>query len=173
MAADTVEVKAHDEYGYGDTELQTDSDFYDTGISREKVKSVTFLSSIEESEGEETKDISALGDGSVLLWYKESSNEGFFDFYIAADGKVYAGADTCEYLFFYCERLESINFNGCFDTSRAETMKGMFANCCWLESIDVSGFNTSNVTDMSYMFYINDGEGILSALDVSGFFYNE
>lgn len=169
MAADSVEVKAHDEYGYRYTAPWTDSDFYGTGISREKVKSITFLDSLEESEGEATMDISASGDGKVLLWYKESTKEGFFDFYIAADGKVYAGAETCKYLFFCCTRLERINFNGCFDTSRAETMEGMFANCCWLESIDVSEFDTSNVTDMSYMFYMEDGKAILSSLDVSGF----
>lgn len=167
MAADTVEIKEPD--GVEHDDMWTDSDFYGTGIIREEVKSVTFLDSLDESEGEDTKDISASGDGSVLLWYKESSDEGYFDFYIAADGKVRAGADTCKNLFFYCTRLERINFNGCFDTSRAETMEGMFANCCWLESIDVSEFDTSNVTDMSYMFYMEDGEAILSSLDVSGF----
>ena len=50
MAADSVEVKAHDEYGYRYTAPWTDSDFYGTGISREKVKSITFLDSLEESE---------------------------------------------------------------------------------------------------------------------------
>ena len=45
-------------------------------------------------------------------------------------------------------------------------MQGMFQNCSSLTSLDVSGFDTSIVTDMSFMF--NDCSS-LTSLDVSGF----
>jgi surface protein len=32
-------------------------------------------------------------------------------------------------------------------------MNGMFYQCSSLSSLDLSGFNTQKVTDMSYMFY--------------------
>jgi surface protein len=52
-----------------------------------------------------------------------------------------------------------------FDTSNVTDMSGMFANCIMLDSIDVSSFNTSKVTDMSDMFLLAPVE----YLDLSGF----
>ena len=45
-------------------------------------------------------------------------------------------------------------------------MGGMFSRCSGLTSLDVTGFNTENVTDMCYMFYGCSG---LKSIDVSGF----
>jgi len=42
----------------------------------------------------------------------------------------------------------------------------MFSHCSGLNELDVSNFNTQNVTDMSYMFFNCDG---LTELDVSNF----
>ena len=39
-----------------------------------------------------------------------------------------------------------------FNTSRVINMSTMFQNCINLSSLDLSSFDTSNVTDMSYMF---------------------
>ena len=32
-------------------------------------------------------------------------------------------------------------------------MNNMFCGCCQLKELDLSNFNTNNVTDMSWMFY--------------------
>ena len=40
-----------------------------------------------------------------------------------------------------------------FNTSNVTTMNVMFRNCNSLTSLDLSSFNTSNVTDMSGMLY--------------------
>ena len=53
-----------------------------------------------------------------------------------------------------------------FDTSQVTDIKVMFASCSGLEELDVSGFDTSQVTDMSSMFAGCSG---LKELDVSGF----
>lgn len=50
------------------------------------------------------------------------------------------------------ELVTAINGLDILDTSNAITMKGMFYNCRGLTDIDVSSFDTSNVTDMSYLF---------------------
>ena len=53
-----------------------------------------------------------------------------------------------------------------WDTSNVTNMASMFSNCYALTNLDVSGFNTSNVTDMSRMFYNCNS---LTYLDVSKF----
>lgn len=50
----------------------------------------------------------------------------------------------------------------------ATTAAGMFMNCYNLETVDLSGFDTSTVTDMSNMFDMSDGEySRLTDLDLS------
>ena len=51
------------------------------------------------------------------------------------------------------------------DTSNVKNMSGMFRGCVELKEIDVSCFDTRNVTDMSYMFSRTG----LKTLDVSSF----
>ena len=53
-----------------------------------------------------------------------------------------------------------------FDTRNVTNMKQMFQYCDALTSLDLSGFNTSNVTDMSNMF---DSCSALTSLDLSHF----
>ncbi len=53
-----------------------------------------------------------------------------------------------------------------FDTTGVTNMGAMFAGCSAMESIDVSGFDTSNVTNMSAMFASCPN---LTSLDVSSF----
>ena len=55
-------------------------------------------------------------------------------------------------MFYNFQNLVSINFNNNFDTSNAENMFRMFADSVKLDILDLSSFNTSKVTDMSYMF---------------------
>ncbi len=68
-------------------------------------------------------------------------------------------------LFAGLESLKRIEMDG-FDTSKVYDMSFMFEGCKSLESLDVSGFDTSNVTDMSFMFR---GCSSLQELDVSNF----
>ena len=65
---------------------------------------------------------------------------------------------TCEaitdmyYMFFSLSNLTSIDLSN-FDTSNVTVMANMFALCPNLTTIDLSGFDTSKVTNMSFMFY--------------------
>ena len=69
------------------------------------------------------------------------------------------------YMFAYCSILTFLDLSG-FDTSKVTDMVGMFTECSKLKSIDLSGFDTSNVTDMNGMFaYCLN----LTSLDLSGF----
>ena len=60
--------------------------------------------------------------------------------------------------------LEELNLHN-LDTSAAENMSHMFSGCDDLKTLDLSRFNTTNVTTMDFMFY---GMNLVE-LDLSGF----
>ena len=71
-------------------------------------------------------------------------------------------ASSCYKMFYEIIEHNSSNF----DTSKVTDMSYMFSYCSRLISLDLSSFDTSNVTDMSYMF--EDCSGI-TLLDLSNF----
>ena len=79
-------------------------------------------------------------------------------------GKI-AGLTRMNSMFNGCSSLTSIDLSG-FDTSQVDSMGSMFYNCSSLASLDLSGFDTSQVTSMGYMF---SGCSDLKTLDLSGF----
>ena len=68
-------------------------------------------------------------------------------------------------MFYGCSALTSLNLSS-FNTSNVTNMVAMFARCSALTSLDLKNFNTSNVTNMSDMF---DGCKALTSLDLSNF----
>ena len=57
-------------------------------------------------------------------------------------------------MFNSCYSLKSIKFGKNFDTSKVTDMSYMFYDCNNLLTLDLTGFNTSNVKRMNYMFTI-------------------
>ena len=55
---------------------------------------------------------------------------------------------------------------GEWDTSNVTDMSYMFGYCRYLESVDVGDFDTSSVTNFSYMFHYNVK---LTSIDISSF----
>ena len=51
-----------------------------------------------------------------------------------------------------CSNLTSLDLSN-FDTSNVTSMEGMFYNCSSLTELDLSNFDTSNTINMSCMFY--------------------
>lgn len=68
-------------------------------------------------------------------------------------------------MFYGCEALTSLDVSG-FDTRNVTDMKWMFFGCESLTALDVSGFDTGKVTDMESLF---SGCMSVKVLDVSGF----
>ena len=68
-------------------------------------------------------------------------------------------------MFSGCKNLVSLDLNG-FDTSNVTDMTSMFEGCYNITSLDLSSFNTSNAADMNRMF---KGCSKLCALDLSAF----
>ena len=70
---------------------------------------------------------------------------------ISATIKKTVIAKTASSAFYDCKSLRSVDLSG-LDTSKVTDMSDMFYNCSSLASLDLSSFDTSNVTDMSSMF---------------------
>ena len=68
-------------------------------------------------------------------------------------------------LFSSCVNLQKINLSG-WNTISMTDMSYMFSSCKALTSLDLSSFNTSNVTNMRMMFYNCSS---LIELDLSNF----
>lgn len=94
-------------------------------------------------------DVSEAKDGSIKA--RISGNV----LYVEANGEIFANKN-CGQMFHNLGSggisgvLDKIIFNN-FNTSKVTDMSWMFNNCELLTSIDVSNFNTSKVTDMSNM----------------------
>lgn len=86
-----------------------------------------------------------------------------------ASGKAIVTCDgnitSTKLMFAVCRDLTSIDLSS-FDTSEITTMGHMFAECWELTKLDLSNFDTSKVTDMRWMF---NNCCNLTTLDLSSF----
>ena len=71
----------------------------------------------------------------------------------------------CSYMFYNCSKLTNIDLSF-FDSKDVTNMSNMFFGCSNLTNIDLTSFDTKNVTDMSYMFFYCSK---LTNLDLSSF----
>lgn len=85
-------------------------------------------------------------------------------YYWTEADKITLSKDS-SFMFDRMSKLQTIDLSG-FDTSEAEDMSRMFAASPELKSLDLSGFNTSKVKNMTYMFY---DAGKIETLDLSAF----
>ena len=69
------------------------------------------------------------------------------------------------YMFYGCSNLTNLDLSN-FNTQNVTNMREMFCGCSNLTNLDLSNFNTKNVTDMIGMFY---GCSNLTNLDLSNF----
>lgn len=93
-------------------------------------------------------------------WYEMPWRNEYF---ISAsfEGKVNAPYSCC--LFHGCSHLESVDLSG-LDTSSVGNMQYMFSGCSSLKSVDLSGLDTSSVINMSWMF---SGCSSLESIDLT------
>ena len=78
--------------------------------------------------------------------------------------KLPLNADS-SHMFQSCSSLVSIDVSG-FDTKNVDNMSFLFSDCSALTALDLNGFNTANVSSMTRMF---SGCSSLETLNVSGF----
>ena len=91
-------------------------------------------------------------------------SEGDTVYWYSNAEKIYFPEDSSDW-FCYNVYITDIDIKG-WDTSNVTTMSFMFEGCEQLTSLDLSNFNTANVTTMSNMF---DECKQLTSLDLSNF----
>ena len=133
------------------------------------LKKIIFESEKTPIEGAiEEVDFSVNQDGSVVGYYVENESQEV-TLHIQADGKIKMNENGSFYFTPYILYQDpTYTFEGIenIDTSEVTDMSYMFAWMSNLTSLDVSHFDTRNVMDMGYMF---DGLSSLTSLDVSNF----
>ena len=93
----------------------------------------------------------------------ENSNTSDYEvkiWFVPSENTVYYWTDAekitlsrdSSFMFDRMSKLQTIDLSG-FDTSEIENMSRMFAASPELKALDFSGFNTSKVKNMTYMFY--------------------
>ena len=130
---------------------QTDfhSDFY-----KQNIIIVTFLdnNNVPDNATESWNVSEDKENGKVMAWViPNNDNNTKYDLYIGAKGGVIANENS-SFLFYNFRDVKEINFNNNFDTSNTIDMSKMFHNCSSLINLDLSNFDTRNVTSMYAMF---------------------
>lgn len=140
------------------------------------VSTVSFYSDGRVINSAEKYDVSEAQDGSIYLYRKEENeNSSYLDITVVANGKISFPKDSSGlfenlYLSYSSTgstcNVKSITFNGAIDTSKVTNMSNMFTQASGMDycysynpdktnsmgPLDLTDFDTSNVTDMSGMF---------------------
>lgn len=133
-------------------------------LDENNVYSLVFLDEISETYYEAETKFDFTEDGG------EGQVVGYMvgnELYVEADGKILANEDLTG-MFKELGGLGTIEFNDAFDTSRVTNMSYMFYESR-ISNFDLSSFDTSNVTDMSYMFYTFSASHMYRTFDLSSF----
>ena len=85
----------------------------------------------------------------VISWREGDTIWYYAEGYTDSGRRIPLSADAHD-MFRLCPGLSSIDLSG-FDTSNVTNMGYMFWGCSGLTSLDLSGFNTSKVTNMGSM----------------------
>lgn len=126
--------------------------FLNGPIKKEKIEKVTLLNSREVPEtAVGFWDVSEQQNGQVMAWYTDIDSNGLFEVFIGQDDGVIANVNASR-LFYNLNKVVYIEGLENLDISKSEQLYGFFQNCNSLKEIDLSSFNTSNVTNMNSLF---------------------
>ena len=142
----------------GNEEDSVDGGFLgNTSIKRGDIEQINIITSLNghDADDENTWDISERKNGSYLAWYEDKDNNNFWEVTIAGNGRVKLNK-SAKILFkalgTYAGKIEMNGIEN-LDTSEVTDMSYMFTDGSQYTDLDLSSFDTSNVTTMSGMFY--------------------
>ena len=146
-----------------DNDNYPQTDFHTYDYSSKITTITTKNDNIVPATATESWDISEAGDGSVMAYVEDDgSGNSTYKLTIGGKGGIIANESMISY-FSGFEEMTSIDLSA-IDTSEVTDMSYMFSECNGLTSLDVSKFDTSQVTNISHMFYHCSS---LTSLDVS------
>ena len=129
------------------------STFLNTEVLRNQIESITIeKNNIVPSDAKYSKDISSKQDGSVMLWYTDKDNNNLYEVSIGGKNGSVEANTIGSGMFAYLENVDTLDLTG-LDTSNTTDMSHMFRDSKKLTSLDLSNFNTFKVIYMNNMFY--------------------
>ena len=129
------------------------STFLNTEVLRNQIESITIeKNNIVPSDAKYSKDISSKQDGSVMLWYTDKDNNNLYEVSIGGKNGSVEANTIGSGMFAYLENVDTLDLTG-LDTSNTTDMSNMFRDSKKLTSLDLSNFNTFKVIYMNNMFY--------------------
>ena len=141
------------------------TDFHTDAYMSKITSIITKNDNIVPATATESWDISEAGDGSVMAYVEEDgTGNDTYKVTIGGKGGIIANESMVWY-FADFNKMTSIDLSS-LDTSEVTNMGYMFIRCSSLTSLDVSNFDTSKVTAMYAMF---EDCSSLTSLDVSNF----
>ena len=141
----------------GNEENSADGSFLgNTSIKRGDIEQINIITALNghDANDEKTWDISERKNGRYLAWYEDKDNNNFWEVTIAGNGRVKLNK-SAKLLFkalgTYAGKIEMNGIEN-LDTSEVTDMSYMFTDGSQYSDLDLSSFDTSNVTTMSGMF---------------------
>ena len=126
-------------------------------VNTEVIKSVNFVTSLDGVDIATNSPIKVCYSSGVYIdeyvayWLADADESKKYNVWIySKNGKFVLPADSSN-MFYYCSGLTSLDLTS-FDTSNVTNMSSMFYLCSGLTTLDLSCFKETNVTDVTYMF---------------------
>ena len=142
------------------------STFLNTEVLRNQIESITIeKNNIVPNDAKYSKDISSKQDGSVMLWYTDKDNNSLYEVSIGSENGSLEANTNGSGMFAYLDNVDTLDLTG-LDTSNMTSMSYMFYNSNSLKSVNLSNFNTSKLLYANNMF---NGCTSLESLDLSNF----
>ena len=148
------------------TPSSSSSTFLNTEVLRNQIESITIeKTNVVPSDAKYNKDISSKQDGSVMLWYTDKDNNSLYEVSIGSENGSLEANTNGSGMFAYLDNVDTLDLTG-LDTSNMTSMSYMFYNSNSLKSVNLSNFNTSKLLYANNMF---NGCTSLESLDLSNF----
>ena len=142
------------------------STFLNTEVLRNQIESITIeKTNVVPNDAKYSKDISSKQDGSVMLWYTDKDNNSLYEVSIGSENGSLEANTNGSGMFAYLDNVDTLDLTG-LDTSNMTSMSYMFYNSNSLKSVNLSNFNTSKLLYANNMF---NGCTSLESLDLSNF----
>ena len=148
------------------TPSSSSSTFLNTEVLRNQIESITIeKTNVVPNDAKYSKDISSKQDGSVMLWYTDKDNNSLYEVSIGSENGSLEANTNGSGMFAYLDNVDTLDLTG-LDTSNMTSMGRMFYECSNLVDIDLSSFNTSKVTNMGSLF---DSCSNLTSINITNF----
>ena len=148
------------------TPSSSSSTFLNTEVLRNQIESITIeKTNVVPNDAKYSKDISSKQDGSVMLWYTDKDNNSLYEVSIGSENGSLEANTNGSGMFAYLDNVDTLDLTG-LDTSNMTSMSYMFYNSNSLKSVNLSNFNTSKLLYANNMF---NGCTSLESLDLSNF----